>query len=1323
MTKPLRIAVISAGSLAGLVIVAGISALLIARSGWLQERLRTMVVEQAETATGGRVEIGKFRLNWSGLTADIDGLVIHGTEPATAAPFLTVDHVTAGFRIIALLTKDIRLERIDVVRPKAHLIVDAHGGTNLPRPKIHGAKNTADAILDLKIGRFAVRDGEVTVESPGNPPHVYPWAGTGRNLAAQATYDASKDRYAGDLSLAPLHLTLEGYGPLNVEVTGAAAMERNQIVVSKASVKTAASEVTFRDLSIGSFAAPVASGDYDVRAAAAEAIRVLHWKLPVTGVVHVAGKVRYVSPEKFDVNGAFQGSGISYAKVRNIRIAGYVTASAEKLSLTSVRANLLGGTAVGSAETKGYKTYRISGKISGFGVRSLAALRTSKQIPYDGAVSGTVEAAGRFSDISRRGLAQASAQLKIAGAAANGEISADYRDAKLELAHSWVQLPSSRIDVSGALGSSLDVKVESKDLNDFAPLADFLQRGDGRELPVALKDGSAMFAGTVTGTLEAPRVDGRVELRNAVYRGRLIESAEGDVSVNALQAHVANGAVTFEGMKAAGEGSIQLSDWQPNDDCAIAGTATAAGIDVSRALAAAGYKGAEVTGSLNTTLRFSGTVGQPAASGEAVLSKGLIYRQPYDSIRSQVRYTKTGPQTAKGTFVSGKKRVTFDASYSSPGTLRISASSNVMALNQIAVVRQRQPDIEGTAQFQVAATLAIGKDRRVELIRVDGNASLSKIAVGGRDLGDSHIVARTQGSMMTAAFDSDAAHANIRGRAQVELTGDDRTTGTITFSNAGLNALAAVIVTQTQANNINFDGSAEGQVDFSGPLFSPSQFSATATVRQLEVHPLLGTPLATSIPGFSLRAVEPLKVSVEKSVLRVDAAHFQAPDTDVSLSGTADLASASPLNLRVQGDVSLAIIRNFVPDLASSGDVSLRGNIRGGWSAPDLNGSASIRNGEFHYADLTNGLTNAAGEIVFSGNRAQIQSFSADTGGGKFTGTGFATLTNGSVAFQFSAKTKDVRLRYPAGISSVSDSELQLVHNAQRSGISGTVTVRRLVFNPQQDTAGILADISHSAPIPSAGDDSLAGMNLDIQIQTAPDVALQSKVAESIQADASLRLRGTVSSPALLGRVNISQGSVLFFGNKYNISRGTISFYNPAKIDPILDVDLQTRARGVDVTLTVTGPPAHLGFTYRSDPPLEFSDIVALLATGRTPDDPSLALRGNAPTPTFEQLGASTLLGQTLATPLAGRLQRFFGVSRIKIDPQLAGVSGTPGARLTVEQQVTPDILFTYITDVANTSQQMIRAEWAFNQRWSAILAREENGYVGVDFEYKRRFK
>jgi translocation and assembly module TamB len=466
-----------------------------------------------------------------------------------------------------------------------------------------------------------------------------------------------------------------------------------------------------------------------------------------------------------------------------------------------------------------------------------------------------------------------------------------------------------------------------------------------------------------------------------------------------------------------------------------------------------------------------------------------------------------------------------------------------------------------------------------------------------------------------------------------------------------------------------------------------------------------------------------VKVSFERSIISVDTARFLAPETDMTVGGTADTSSSAPLNLRLQGEINLAMVRNFVPDLASSGTIAVNGNVRGTFSTPDLSGHATIRGGEFHYSDFTNGLTNAVGEIVFSGTRAQILSFNADSGGGKFTGSGFAALEGGALTFQFSAKTKDVRLRYPQGISSTSDSDIQFVRNSQRSSISGTVTVRRLVFNPQQDTAGMLADMSRGAFTPASSDSSLANMNLDVLIQTAPDVTLQSKVAESIQADASLRLRGTVTNPALLGRINISQGEVLFFGNKYNISRGAISFFNPTKIEPILDVDLQTRARGVDVTLTVTGPLSKLGMTYRSDPPLEFSDIVALLATGRTPDDPSVALRGNAPTPSFEQLGASTLIGETLATPVAGRLQRFFGVSRIKIDPQLSGVGGNPGARLTVEQQVTPDILFTYITDVSNTSEQLIRVEWAFNRSWSAILEREENGYVGIDFTYKKRFK
>ena len=1333
MNKPARIALISVGGIVLLMLIAAVSALLIARSDWLREKLRATIIEQAEKATGGRVEIGQFHLDWTGLTADVDGLVIHGAEPANVAPLIAVDHVTIGIRIVSLWTRDVRLSRIDVIHPRVHVIVDVDGGTNLPRPKTPGKTSTQDAILNLKIGRFDVRNGEALLESQGTTPHMVPWSGTGRNLTALATYDRAQDRYSGNLSMAPLHLTLEGYGPLDVEVYVNAAMERNLVLASKAIIKTAASEIDLTDFSIGSFAAPVLTANYDVRGSAAEAARILHWKIPISGTIDVSGNARYVSPREFSLKGDVRGTGLAFGDIRNIRLAGTLTGSQATMTLTGLRAGVLGGSVAGSVELRGYEIYHVNGKISGLDVRQIAALGTTHTVPYDGLLSGTVDATGRMRDLSRQGIVDAAAQLTIApaasGLAVNGEISAHYAGAtaKLEMGHSWIQLPNTRLDVSGTLGSTLTVALQTKDPDDLLPAL------NGQTLPISLRDGSATFTGSVSGAFADPRIAGHAELHNAVYDGKLIDSAIADVAASMNQASAANASIVYAGITATGNGSISLADWKTTNASVIAGNLTANNVDITHGLDLAGQKNIQVSGTLSATAQVSGTLAKPEGSADDTFSKGLIYQQPYDSITTSVQFLSADLQTVKGVFVSGPKRVSFDVSYPHggqpfpAGTLEISASSNAMPLNQISLIRQRQPDIQGSAQFKGSAAVRIGVDARkavhLELASIDGEGSATHIGVGGRDLGDAHFAAKTQGTTLTGSFDSNAAKAVIKGEARVELTGDDHTTGSITFSNAGLNALAAVIETEADAKNLTFDGSAEGKVDFSGPLFMPKLMSATATIAQIEVHPLPGTPLTKTIPGFSLHNNGPIRVSYDNSTIRIDAARFEAPQTDMTVTGTADISSATPLNLRMNGEVNLAMVRNFVPDLASSGTVTVAGIVRGTWSAPDVSGRASIRGGEFHYADFTNGLTNATGEIIFSGTRASIQSVTADTGGGKFTASGSATLNAGVLSYQFSAHTKDVRLRYPQGISSTSDSDIQIVQNAQRSGISGTITIRRLVFNPQTDAAGTLADISYIVPTPASGDNSLANMNLDVLIQTAPDVALQSKVAESIQADASLRLRGTVANPALLGRVNISQGSVLFFGNKYTISRGSISFFNPSKIDPILDVDLQTKTRGVDVTLTVTGPPSHLGLTYRSDPPLEFSDIVALLATGRTPDDPGLALRGNAPTPSFEQLGASALIGETLANPVAGRLQRFFGVSRIKIDPQLVGLNGNPGARLTVEQQITPDILFTYATDVSNTSEQLIRAEWDFNPKWSAILAREENGYVGVDFEYKLRFK
>src|SRR6185295_6188819 len=135
-------------------------------------------------------------------------------------------------------------------------------------------------------------------------------------------------------------------------------------------------------------------------------------------------------------------------------------------------------------------------------------------------------------------------------------------------------------------------------------------------------------------------------------------------------------------------------------------------------------------------------------------------------------------------------------------------------------------------------------------------------------------------------------------------------------------------------------------------------------------------------------------------------------------------------------------------------------------------------------------------------------------------------------------------------------------------------------------------------------------------------------LTQNLQADANLTLRGNADHPGMLGRATVTQGEVIFFGSKYTIDQGTISFFNPQKIEPILNVDLETSLQGVDVTLSVSGPVDRLKLSYRSDPPLQLPEIVSLLASGKAPtSDPVLAARQPvAPQQSFGQTGASTLL-------------------------------------------------------------------------------------------------
>ncbi|PYV19603.1 MAG: hypothetical protein DMG21_01210 [Acidobacteria bacterium] len=191
-------------------------------------------------------------------------------------------------------------------------------------------------------------------------------------------------------------------------------------------------------------------------------------------------------------------------------------------------------------------------------------------------------------------------------------------------------------------------------------------------------------------------------------------------------------------------------------------------------------------------------------------------------------------------------------------------------------------------------------------------------------------------------------------------------------------------------------------------------------------------------------------------------------------------------------------------------------------------------------------------------------------------------------------------------------------------------------------------------------------------------------------------------------------------GNRYKLDRAEIAMVNPLRTDPMLDLEATTRIEHYDLTLDLTGPLDRTRIAYRSDPPLAVGDILSLLALGYVHEESTMSTAGSGQ---LQTVGASALLSEALSSQMTGRHQRLFGVSRVKVDPNVGGSTNTSGARITVEQEVTHDLTLTYITNTATSQQRIIQFEWALSDKISLVGVRDQNGIFGLELKFRHRFR
>jgi translocation and assembly module TamB len=1337
--RAIRIALYALAGLAAGVIVCVAAALILIQTSWFHEKVRQRMVAEIENATGGRVELGSFRFDWRTLTASVRNLAIHGTEGPGEAPLFRADLIRVGLKVVSVLEKKVDLESVFVERPQVNVIVYADGHTNVPQPKVLRKlrRNPIETVLDLAIKRFNLAHGTIQAQMRRLPLNV-----RGENLRAQIFYQTAPASYEGNISFRDLDVKAGGRPALPIEVDARLALLPDRIEIRQARFASGRSSLSVAGVA-EHFSSPQLSLDYSGRIEIKDVTQGVDLgPLAHRGAVALDGRATISGEAGYSFAGKLRASGLVVEqggiRIEDVRADSAFAAAGGRVALTGLTLAALGGRFDGRAELVDFWKFELDGTAHDFSLQEMKLIHEVRSVPWDGAASGTLSARG---EVRNRRLAQLVVNTRLDLTPTPGpnpvqglvDLTYDHAAREIAFGASNVATKYSRLSFSGVLGQKLKVSAETTNLDDVEPAIAMVSAGPAPTMPVKIAGGMAGFQGAVVGPLSNPTVEGHAEATNVEWSGRRIDRAEADVVVAQTGVLLHNAKLSRLGVRVSGDAEVGFQDWKLADAAPVSAQLALRSPHLADLFEAAGVTPPleAASGDVSARIVATGTVGAPVITGHLQAVKLVAGGQSADRAEADVRYTATQLDVENAQLAYGTSKARLSGSFEHPagdwrhGHLRFAVTSPGLNLAQVKAVEERVPGIEGRLETQMTgeATIAPTGFRPSGL---NGWVNVQGLALNGEPLGSLALKAATQGQVVDARLEGKLAGSEVTGTSAWTLGGNYPAHGRIEFTALQFSTLLARLRGQTEGARPPFSGFAAGSIDFSGSALDRQSWRAAVNLPSVEIRPAANLAPAAKTAELSLRNVGPVVVEVDSKGAQVAQAHFQAKDTDLNVTGRIGVGAKSPWDVRVRGGVNLTLLQDFASRMYSSGSLALDVSVRGELANPGIYGRVELKNASINFVDFPNGIDNANGTILLYRDRATIETLTARSGGGKVDVTGFVSLA-GVTTFHLQAKAADVRVRYPAGISSTVNAELAFTGTAERSLLGGTVTITRVGFNLESDLGTMLAQSAQPIQTPLQPNPFLQGLRLSVHIVTAPQARFETQLTKDVEATADLRLRGDATRPVLLGRVLVNQGQVNFFGNQYTINSGQILFSNTTRIEPSVNLSLETRVRGIDVTLQISGPADKLNMSYTSDPPLPFSDVLALLTTGREPGQYS------ATTPTASALvgqsyqqggGASALLSQAISSPLTGRLQRFFGVSRLKINPLVTGLTtSNAAAQITLEQNITSNLTFTYITDLSRAQAQTIQMEWDFTPNWSAVAVREENGLFGIDFLYRKQIK
>ena len=1342
------------GAIAALIAVAIVAALSYLRSNSFRAMVRSETVAQLERITGGKVEIGSITWSLSGLQLDVSNLTVHGKEKPGDIPYAHFDHAHVILKIISFFRRELGLRELDVQHPVIHLIVYPDGSTNQPQPKIKQTSNgKLEQLFALRADHLRIRDGDLLLNEKQIPLDI-----DANGVAAWMSYAAAPENgFKSHIEFGKVVLQRPGAEQVLSQGQTDFIIQKNAIHVSSLQWRSGKSGIEASG-SVTDLHNPHIEGTYKGTVELQSVGKVFGIPDLLDGTAELAGTLRYMSSENFFSSGHLKLTKGSYLS-RDLRLVDVDAISdysvdVDRITMTKLSGRVLGGSFRGGASLLHWIKLAPKSEI-GIGARRKLATK-----PQEGSIQLTVsgmqvgqalravlpskspinrlqiasQAQGnvgirwtgspKFADATVDVSAESSLSVAASQLPLRGLIQATYRGRYERIDVTGVSLSSrmTRLNATGAIGtlSRLKVSVNSSDLADLEPI----MRAFGAQTQIlpAVVHGQASFNGTAVGKLASPTINGHLQAsdfdtllpsQSGVQNGEGISAAsqkgqqvrwdslDADVSYSPSSISARNVVLKHGKAEVLGTATANLRDGQFAADLPVEAHLRLLDNDIAgwQTIAGTNYP---ITGTFGAQLTLTGTEQDLRGRGHVQVTGGTIYGEPFRSLsadpqlRNRQLDFKNLSLRQNGGHIAGS--CTYDL-LSQAFTLDLSGDDFDLA--HIGRLQSKRLLVGGRAQFSLTGSGTISQPS------LNAQITVKNLVLGGEQEGDLVATAITHGADLhvEASANTQIASANLNG--DITVRGDWPAELHLNLAKLDFDPLLRVYL----PGKLTGHSSMSGKLMLRGPLKHPNEIVVTGDIDQF----------ATDIQNIKLRNEGPLRFSVGNGTAKIDQLHIVGIDTDITGSGTVELTGTRRLDLHGNGHLNLAILESFNPNLSSSGQVTFTVNATGKVDSPSLAGNVQIADGNVSLTNLPNGLSAINGTLTFDTNRLRVQRLTAKSGGGDLVLGGYVTYANG-IFFDLNATGHDIRIRYPEGVSSQATADLRLVGTAQNSVLSGDVTITKFGLTPQFDLATYVQRAKQT-PAPPNPNSLVDNIRLDVHIVSTPELRVETSMAR-LSGDVDIRLRGTAARPSVMGRVSIAEGDITFNSTTYHLERGDVVFANPVRIEPVINVEASARVRDYDITLGFHGTPDKLNITYRSEPPLPSEDIIALLAFGRTRQETEVqAEQGSqaASGETFAQNASSAILGEALNAAVSSRVQKLFGISRIKIDPNLGGTEGNPNARLTVEQQISKDLTVTYLTNLGQYAQEVVQVEYNINRNVSLVAVRDYTGVLAIDLRVRQR--